>query len=89
VPESKRGDFQRPAEAVEDHAPQPWFFTAVGLNGRTRSVAVDRLPGAVRLLTRADGPGSTQEPAKTPPLPHAFVWNAELRRFEPTRVKPR
>ena len=61
-----------------------WLFTAVGLNGGTRTVRVDRLRGAVRLLTRADhAPGVGSDSSGLPPLPHAFIWNPDTRTFEP------
>jgi hypothetical protein len=73
----------RPDDAASEEE-SGWLFTAVGLNGRTRTVRVDRLRGAVRLLTPADGaPGIGSGGAGVPPLPHAFIWNAETRAFEP------
>ena len=61
-----------------------WMFTAVGLNGATRAVRVDKLCGAVRLLTPADSsPGAGLPGVGLPPLPHAFVWNPDTRTFEP------
>jgi hypothetical protein len=76
-PPPDRPDSAQPEEAG-------WSFTAVGLNGRTRMVRVDRLRGAVRLLTPADGaPGAGLGGAGLPPLPHAFIWNPDSRTFEP------
>jgi hypothetical protein len=75
---------------LPDHLPEVaerdergWLFNAVGLNGRTRMVRVDRLRGAVRLLTPADSaPGAGLDGAGLPPLPHAFIWNPGTRTFE-------
>ena len=76
-PPPDRPDSAQPEEAG-------WSFTAVGLNGRTRMVRVDRLRGAVRLLTPADSsPGAGLSGAGLPPLPHAFIWNPDTRTFEP------
>jgi hypothetical protein len=72
----------RPASAHPEES--GWTFTAVGLNGRTRTVRIDRLRGAVRLLTPADSaPGLGLGGVGLPPLPHAFIWNPETRTFEP------
>ena len=47
----------RPASAQPEES--GWSFTAVGLNGGIRTVRVDQLRGAVRLLTPADSaPGA-------------------------------
>jgi hypothetical protein len=62
---------------LEDAA--TWCFTAVGLNGRTRVIRVDRLGGSVRLLFGGDRVLDDRLPA----LPSAFAWNAERRSFEP------
>ena len=72
----------RPASAQPEES--GWWFTAVGLDGGTRTVRVEQLRGAVRLLTPADsGPGVGLGSAGLPPLPHAFIWNPDSRTFEP------
>jgi len=80
---SDRGaDRNRPQSEQPDEA--GWLFTAVGLNGGTRTVRVDRLRGAVRLLTPADNaPGIGSGSSDLPPLPNAFIWNPDTRTFDP------
>jgi hypothetical protein len=85
MPEPLR-DGPLPDHLPEDAEPdrRGWSFTAVGLNGRTRTVRVDRLRGAVRLLTPGDRvPAAGIDRPNLPPLPHAFIWNADTRTFEP------
>jgi len=72
---------ESPDEACrEDEA--GWCFTAVGLNGHTRVVRVDRLGGSVRLLFGRDRVLDSGRD-RLPTLPSAFAWNAERRSFEP------
>ena len=76
-PAHNRSDSGQPEESG-------WLFTAVGLNGSTRTVRVERLRGAVRLLTPADSaPEAGLGGAGLPSLPHAFIWNPDTRTFEP------
>jgi hypothetical protein len=75
-------DYERGSEVNGAfNADSSWCFTAVGLNGRTRSVSVDRLRGTVRLLTPADSVW------RDTGLPHAFVWNPDQHTFEPVIVR--
>ena len=61
-----------------------WSFAAVGLDGGIRTVRVEQLRGAVRLLTPADSaPSVGLGGTGLPPLPYAFIWNRYRRTFEP------
>jgi hypothetical protein len=74
----------RPAYNQSDSGPAEdsgWLFIAVGLNGGTRTVRVEQLRGAVRLLTPADRSGAGLGGAAQ--LPHAFIWNQDVGTFEP------
>jgi|tagenome__1003787_1003787.scaffolds.fasta_scaffold14553930_1 hypothetical protein len=64
-----------------------WRFAAVGLNGRTWVVRVDRLRGSVRLLLRED-PAPQEGAEALPPLPQSFVWNSASRSFERISTVP-
>jgi len=73
-------DGRRPVD--EDAA---WHYAAVGLNGFTRVVRVDRLRGSVRLLLRAE-PAARADAQTASAARHAFVWNEETCSFEPSRA---
>ena len=76
--------FQNLLWRTPERGDRDWLFTAVGLNGSTRTVRVERLRGAVRLLTPADSAAEAcLGGAGLPSLPHAFIWNPDTRMFEP------
>jgi hypothetical protein len=74
---------QIPVVVVADDGEEDasWSFEAVGLNGKSRMIQVERLCGLVRLLTPGDAPTSSTDSGRR--LPSRFIWNREACRFEP------